>query len=177
MRGRRKNQAKLNKLRGNPGRRKTRARTAAASPTSMPECPAHLTPEARREFRRICAELAARQLLASRDVGIIAQASMLWARLVKLEKQIDRQGVTYINRTNGLVKSHPAIRIVHQIHTLLLRTSDALLLSPLASLRLSADPPAAKDDFEEFLTDGAAPAGFDIGIADGRTGVRANTTC
>lgn len=101
MRGRKPKPVALKLLEGNPGKRPLPAGKGGAS--AVPACPAHLDPEAKKEWKRIVKELRVLNMLARIDRAALAAYCQLWARVVKLEGVVQRTGEVL---TDKVVKRH-----------------------------------------------------------------------
>jgi P27 family predicted phage terminase small subunit len=73
---------------GNPGKRPIQIETSFAPLAIVPRCPPHLSGEARREWKRITAELHLYKMIAKCDLGELAMLCTLWARYVEAEEMI-----------------------------------------------------------------------------------------
>lgn len=75
-------------LRGNPGRRTLDLSDGVQPEVSVPDVPAHLSLEARKEWRRITVELEAVGLISCLDRAALAIYCQTWGRLVLAEKAL-----------------------------------------------------------------------------------------
>lgn len=76
-------------LRGNPGRRALDLGDGVNPEVAVPTAPAHLTKEARKEWRRITVELEALGLISRLDRAALAIYCQSWARLVQAEEALE----------------------------------------------------------------------------------------
>lgn len=85
--GRKAKPSALRAIDGNAGRRpvnKNEFRPVAEAP----DCPRHLKGEAKKEWTRVCAELAAYQMISAVDRGALAMLCTQWGRYVEAEDMI-----------------------------------------------------------------------------------------
>jgi P27 family predicted phage terminase small subunit len=76
-------------LRGNPGRRTLDLSDGVHPEVAVPDIPRHLSPEARKEWRRITKELADVGLVSRLDRAALSIYCQTWARLVLAEQAIE----------------------------------------------------------------------------------------
>ncbi len=91
--------------RGNPHEPRTR--------TQIPACPAHLTDEGRREWRRISKLLAALGLVTAIDRAALASYCQAWGRWVEAEEALKRHGVV-IKSPNAFPMQSPYLAIANK---------------------------------------------------------------
>ena len=91
MRGRKPKPTNSKLLAGNPGKRKVNAQEPRP-PGLIPPCPRHLSAEARREWKRISVGLRRVGLLSQIDRAALAAYCQWWARWVKAEQKLAKQG-------------------------------------------------------------------------------------
>jgi P27 family predicted phage terminase small subunit len=83
--------ANVHMLRGNPSKLPLSQLLDSLQPEiEVPGCPAHLMPEARKEWRRITPELERYGLVSKLDRGALALYCQAWARWVWAEQQLQR---------------------------------------------------------------------------------------
>jgi P27 family predicted phage terminase small subunit len=83
--------ANVHLLRGNPSKKDLGDLLATLQPdVEIPGCPPHLLPEARKEWRRIGAELLRYRLISKLDRSALALYCQAWARWVWAEQQLQR---------------------------------------------------------------------------------------
>lgn len=76
-------------LRGNPGRRTLDLSDGVHPEVAVPSTPRHLSPEARKEWRRITVELAEVGLVSRLDRAALSIYCQTWARLVLAETALE----------------------------------------------------------------------------------------
>ncbi len=79
----------VHNLRGNPSKKPLGALLGGVHPlVEIPGCPAHLLPEARKEFKRIAVELEELGLVSQMDRAALVAYCTAWAETVQCEKKI-----------------------------------------------------------------------------------------
>ncbi len=79
-------------LRGNPSKKSLADLVDELKPEiAIPNCPAHLLPEARKEWRRITPQLERYGLISKIDRAALSLYCQSWARWVWAERQMQRQ--------------------------------------------------------------------------------------
>jgi len=147
-RGRKPTPRSLRVLRGNPGKRPLppRARTAPHVPT----CPAELSDEAKKEWRRLTKELAAAGLLTRMDREALALLCAAYARWVEAEAAIRKYGLV-IKSPSGFPMQSPYLAIANkaldQVRLLLAEFG----MSPSSRTRVQVAPQKDEDDPLETL--------------------------
>jgi P27 family predicted phage terminase small subunit len=137
------------RLRGNPGKRRpnhAEPRPAAA----MPTCPACLGEEARKEWKRLCKELAALGLLTRIDRGMLAaycQAHALWVEAVS---SIERYG-TMVKSPNGYPMQSPYVAVANKQVEIMGRIAAEYGMTPSSRTRIRVGEQVPDDPFEAFL--------------------------
>jgi len=76
-------------LRGNPGRRTLDLSDGVNPEVAVPDIPRHLSPEARKEWRRITKELADVGLVSRLDRAALAIYCQTWSRMVLAEQALN----------------------------------------------------------------------------------------
>lgn len=76
-------------LRGNPGRRTLDLSEGMQPEVAVPDIPRHLSKEARKEWRRITAELEANGVISRLDRAALSIYCQTWARLVLAEQALE----------------------------------------------------------------------------------------
>src|SRR5688500_3804951 len=149
MRGRKPLPSNVVRLRGNPGKR--RLNDAEPRPSSRaPTCPACLDGEARKEWKRLVAELAELGLLTRLDRGLLAaycQAHALWVEAVS---SIQRYG-TMVKSPNGYPMQSPYVAVANNPVDIMVRIASEFGMPPSSRTRIRVGAPKPEDPFESFL--------------------------
>lgn len=83
--------ANVHLLRGNPSKKSLSALMDTLQPEiEIPNCPRHLLPEARKEWKRITPELERYGLISKLDRSSLSMYCQAWARWVWAEEQLQR---------------------------------------------------------------------------------------
>jgi len=91
LRGPRALPANVHLLRGNPSKKSFEELKSELTPDiEIPDCPRHLLPEARKEWKRITPELEKYGLISKIDRAALALYCQCWARWVWAEQQLAR---------------------------------------------------------------------------------------
>lgn len=89
MRGRKPVPTALKLVNGNPSKRPINMHSFAPQ-SRIPRCPQHLKGEARKEWKRVVAELHRYQMISEVDRGELAMMCTQWARYVEAEEMIEK---------------------------------------------------------------------------------------
>lgn len=107
--GRPRKPTTLKVLEGNPGKRPINKDEPKPIPVA-PKCPAHLDPVARKEWRRISANLEPLGLLTQIDMAALAAYCQVYSRWVEAENQIRKHGML-VKSPNGYPMQSPYLNI------------------------------------------------------------------
>ncbi len=107
--GRRPKPTALRLLGGNAGHRPINV--SEPKPTGVPTCPRHLDDDAKKEWKRISAELVALNLLTSVDRAALAGYCASWSRWVAAELQIQKFGTVIKAGKSGYPIPSPYVGI------------------------------------------------------------------
>jgi P27 family predicted phage terminase small subunit len=118
----------------------------------LPSPPAHLSKEAKKEWRRSGRFLLEMGLISELDRAAFAAFCAVWGRWVEAEVALNTHGVL-IKSPSGYPMQSPylavANRALDQMRSLLAEFG----MSPASRSRVTAAPPAAEEDpFEAFLS-------------------------
>lgn len=111
-------------INGNPSKKRLAILDSGARvPVEIPDCPAHLSPEAKKEWKRISVELEKLGLIAKIDraaLAIYCQAFGRWVYAEKKLKELGDEGLTY-TMASGYQQigvwvqiSNRAVEIIHK---------------------------------------------------------------
>jgi P27 family predicted phage terminase small subunit len=102
-----------------------------------PKSPAHLTPAARKEWKRVCTILASRKTQTEGDYAALALYAEVYSRWVESKAAVAKDGLMVtvtVMDSNGQPtqkeKLHPLLRVVQDCETRLLTLSKSLGLTP-----------------------------------------------
>lgn len=105
------------------------------APNALPRCPAHLTPVARKEWRRLAGPLHDMGVLSVTDRAALAAYCQAWARWVEAEEHLAK-GPPLIKAPSGYVQQSPWLAIANKQLEIMGRFMAELGLSPSARARL-----------------------------------------
>lgn len=105
----------------------------------IPECPAHLTPEAAIEWNRVSQELNEAGLLAKADRGALAAYCQTWARWVDAETQLAKTG-TVVKAPSGYPIQSPYLAIANKALELMRSFMVEFGMTPVSRARVGAKP-------------------------------------
>jgi P27 family predicted phage terminase small subunit len=151
MAGRRPTPTATKILQGNPGKRKINHREP--QPGGIPKCPSHLNATAKREWRRISAELISLGLLTEVDRAALASYCAAYSTFVDAELNLAKFGLVIKSPKSGMPIANPFLGVRNRALDLIRQFSIEFGLTPAARTRLSVDPATqAADPFEEFMS-------------------------
>lgn len=144
-------------LEGNPGKRPLN--DAEPKPkVGLPSCPAHLSPLARREWRRMGRVLADLGVMTEIDGAVLASYCQAWADWCEAQQHL-RSGVRFgesINAAGTLtIVESPWAKIAREAEARFMRAASEFGMTPSARSRVRASQPEADaDEFEEMMNRG-----------------------
>lgn len=157
MPGPRPKPTRLKELAGNPGKRKLNKFEPAFS--GAPKCPAWITKEAKREWKRIAYELAHLDMLRSVDSAALASYCQSYARWMTAERIVDAEGQTVneplVNKSGEVVghriKRHPATAIAKDERAAMHKAASMFGFDPSSRSRMTTGDAPTSDPFEDFM--------------------------
>ena len=135
MRGRKPKPTHLKLIEGNPGKRPINGREPKP-PTDQPTCPAHLSPTAKAEWKRLAATMNAIGLLTRIDRTVLATYCQAYGRWVEAERKL-AETPPLLKTPAGYVQISPWITISNKQVELMTRLMAELGLTPSARSRLA----------------------------------------
>ena len=146
MRGRKPKPTRLKLIEGNPGKR--RSRTREASPRLLiPTCPAHLSPSAKAEWKRLAREMHTLGIITNLDRSALAAYCQAYGRWVEAEKKL-KETPLLIKLPSGYIQQSPWLAISHRQLELMHKYMTDLGLSPVSRTRVDAKPPHIRKPWE-----------------------------
>jgi len=141
-------------LEGNPGKRPLNAREPQPEP-GIPECPEHLTGDARKEWERITPLLDAVGLLSEMDMAGVAGYCQAWGHFVDANRKLNRHGILLKGKTEGEYTINPYYRVAQDASKELRQYLDGLGLSPSSRTRITMLPERVKKSaMQKLLEEG-----------------------
>jgi P27 family predicted phage terminase small subunit len=123
-----------------PGKSGPKRRILRVVSGDLPKMPKTLTPEAKREWRRIVRH-AGRLGFGPMDAALLSTYCEAWSSWTAARRVLDLQGATYTG-PNGAVCRRPEVLIGEKAQAHMLKCSDALGFSPAARTRIQVDDSA-----------------------------------
>src|SRR3954451_5119205 len=112
MRGRRPKPTALRLGQGNPGHRPLNTRDPKPA-HSIPTCPAHLSPSAKAEWKRLAHEMHRLGILTNLDRAALSAYCKAYGRWVEAEKKLKETPVL-IKRPSGYIQPSPWLAIANK---------------------------------------------------------------
>ncbi len=140
MRGRKPIPTELKLLTGNPGHRPLNPREPKPA-NSMPTCPAHLSPTAKAEWKRLAGEMHRLGIVSQLDRAALAAYCQAYGRWAEAEKKL-KETPTLIKLPSGYIQPSPWLGIANKQLELMHKFMGELGLSPFSRSRVSAFPTA-----------------------------------
>lgn len=138
----------LKVLAGNPGHRPLNDAEPKFERV-LPKCPAHLKGEARREWKRVVAELFDAGLLTSVDRAALAAYCASWGRWVDAERHLAKDGYTFTTET-GYQQQTPWVGIANSALENIRRFAVEFGMTPSSRTRVRVSKKEEADPFEEW---------------------------
>jgi len=139
----------LKVLHGNPG--KKRLNKHEPRPRLVgPNCPVWLRLEAKREWRRMSAELKRLGLLTMIDRSALAAYCQAYARWREAEEKVIQEG-DVIETPKGFIIQSPYVGMANRAMELILKILAEFGMTPSSRSRISVAPPREADPFEDYL--------------------------
>lgn len=107
-------------------------------PEGLPDCPAHLGPEARAEWDRLVGPLARMRVITAIDRGVLAAYCQAWGRWVEAEDKL-RATPLLIRTPSGYVQQSPWLSISNRQMELMGKYMAEIGLTPAARSRIALD--------------------------------------
>jgi P27 family predicted phage terminase small subunit len=138
---------------------RNRAKTESTMAADQPKMPSHLSPEARREWRRVLPMLLERRSLTEGDATALGLYVEIFARWVLAKRELLDSGITIqttvLDKRGSAVqtrKANPALRVVENCERSLRASLRELGLTPSTRERVLPAKPK-EDESEETLLD------------------------
>jgi P27 family predicted phage terminase small subunit len=140
---------KLKFVRGTLRKGRTNTREPVL-PVEIPRCPAHLSREAKREWKRVSVELADCGLLTRIDRAALALYCEAWGRWIEAEKALRTYGVM-VKAPSGFPMQSPYLAIANKAMEQIRALLSEFGMSPSSRTRVHAVDVADDDDPLEQL--------------------------
>lgn len=154
MRGRKPVPTALRLVTGNQGKRPFNQHEPKPRVT-VPTCPAHLSPSAKAEWKRLGQTLHQLGVISELDRAAFAAYCQAYGRWVEAERKL-RETPALLRTPAGYVQPSPWLAIANKNLELMHKFMTELGLSPVSRSRVSAQPPTRKpwevDEDDEFFS-------------------------
>jgi P27 family predicted phage terminase small subunit len=140
MRGRKPKPTELKLVSGNPGKRKIEPR--ADSLGGVPKAPRFLSREARAEWNRLTADLAAMGVLGRENRATLAIYCQNWARMVAAEMHVNEHGPIVPAPRTGVPMHNPHLAVANRAAGIVAKLAAEFGLTPSSRTRVGAAPRA-----------------------------------
>ena len=154
MRGRKPKPTALKELAGNPGKRKSNAQEPSLR-RAIPQCPKHLSAEAKREWKRMATELYNAGLLTNIDRSALAAYCQAWARWAQAERILAKKGTVILTSFGNLIQS-PYLSIANTAVEQMRKFLTEFGMTPSSRSRVKALPGGSEESLAEILFQKAA---------------------
>ena len=151
MRGRRPKPTRLKMLTGNPGKRRLNEDEPRPE-AAIPDCPAELSPMARKEWERLIVELCALRLLTHLDRAALAAYCGAYALWAEATEAIQKYGAMIKSPTGYPIQS-PYLSIANRQAELMMRIASEFGFTPASRSRISTPSSAQPTLFDRPLDD------------------------
>jgi P27 family predicted phage terminase small subunit len=158
MRGRKPKPTSLKILQGNPGKRPIRG-GEPQPPRSQPTCPAHLSPTAKAEWKRLAQSLCKIGLLTQVDRAALAAYCQSYGRWVEAERKL-AETPPLLKTPAGYVQASPWLAISSKQLELMAKFMAELGLTPSSRSRLAIQIPTGPKPWETEFDEGDPAAEF-----------------
>ena len=140
---------KLKVLKGNPGHRPLN-HAEPKPPERSPDCPPHLKGEARKEWKRIVADLSAAGMITTLDRAGLTLYCTAWARVVQATNEIAKTRPV-VPSPKGYLMTNPYLSIYNAAAKQLQSAMEVFGLSPSARTRIHIDKSGANAEDAEYF--------------------------
>ena len=151
--GQNKKPRRLHALQGT-GRASRQGKGHPQPTPGRPTCPAWLTSEARKEWKRVAPELRRLGLLTTLDRAALAAYCQAYSRWLQANSVLAREGLVVVGHRKALRK-HPLVTVLRAAEATMRAFAVELGLTPLSRERMGGtEPPTPPDALDEFLRGG-----------------------
>ena len=153
MRGRKPVPTALRLVTGNPGKRPFNPHEPKPR-LAIPSCPAHLSPSAKAEWKRLARTLHDLGVISALDRAALAAYCQAYGRWVEAERKL-KETPALLRTPAGYVQPSPWLGIANKNLEMMHKFMSELGLSPVSRTRVRAPPPTREpwevDDNDEFF--------------------------
>jgi P27 family predicted phage terminase small subunit len=146
--GRKPVPTKLKILNGNPGKRPLNDKEPLPPAEIIPNCPAHIQGEARKEWKRFVKILHNIGLLTIIDRSLFAAYCQSWGQWVELSEKVAQTGFL-IKGKDGVPQVNPYVRLMEAAKSSMQKALSELGMTPTSRTRIKTGKETSKDEFDE----------------------------
>lgn len=148
MRGRKPTPIPIRQARGNPGKRPIPTPADVPAPERVPDPPAHLDAEAKREWRRVAPILLKAGLYSHLDRAALAAYCTTYSRWAEAEKHVSKEGAVLRGKTSGAPYQNPWLAVANKALEQIRAFEAEFGMSPSSRSRVT--PAAKKEEADPF---------------------------
>ena len=148
MAGRRPLPTALKLIRGNPGKRPIN-RDEPKPAVTIPTCPAHLSPIAKTEWRRISKMLANLGIVTPIDRAALAAYCQSYGRWVDAEKKVQERG-DVVKSANGNIMTNPYLSVANRAMDNMRKFLVEFGMTPSSRSRISTDKKETSNEYDNL---------------------------
>lgn len=149
MRGRKPKPTRMKELEGNPGKRALNKKEPKPD-LAIPDCPAHLKGEARKEWNRIVKELHALGILTNVDRAALVVYCTAWADYVKACNKLEKEGYVIISDKGGMYQN-PWVALQKRSMDQIMRFAAEFGMTPSSRSRVRVEKEDPAEELERLL--------------------------
>ena len=138
MRGRKPTPSAIKRLTGNPDKRPMNPREPKPI-RGAPTCPAHLSPTAKAEWKRLIRQLVLLGMMSELDRAVLAAYCQTYGRWVEAEKKL-AETPALIKLPSGYVQQNPWLAVSNKQVELMAKFMAEIGLTPVSRSRVNAKP-------------------------------------
>jgi P27 family predicted phage terminase small subunit len=148
--GRKPKPTVLKVLQGNPGKRPLNPHEPRPEP-KLPQAPAHLSEDAKKEWRRLGRQLLRMGLMTEIDRPALALYCQAWGRWLEAEDALKRYGVM-VKSSAGFPVQSPYLAVANKAMEQMRSLLSEFGMSPASRTKVTAvEGPQEVDEFEALL--------------------------
>lgn len=148
-RGRKPKPTGLKQLEGNPGKRALNKKEPKPG-VKIPAAPAHLSADAKQEWKRVTKILVTLQIITEADRAALTAYCMAWSDLVKAEKKLKKEGEVIISDKGGMYQN-PWLAIKKRSMEQVVKFGAEFGMTPSSRSRIKVDAPDEEDMMAQLL--------------------------
>jgi len=116
----------------------------------MPECPDHLSDEAKKQWNKLGKQLFDVGILTELDGDALAMYCDAWARWVNAKEMLDKHGAVFKSK-NGFPALNPYFAVASQAFEQMRRILQEFGMTPSSRTRLGVEPKSGKSEMEKLI--------------------------